>query len=282
MISGTRYQLQRDVNRQLRLATEVARAQTEISTGKRILAPSDDPVGAARVSEIARTQANQEIWRANLNGAQALASNAEGALAALTTAFNRANELMLSAANGTLSAENRNAIALELDSIAEEVAGLRETRDSRGELLFPAASASVRIPVGADLAIAAVGTREGVFETVATAAGPRSLSAILTAAAAAVRSNNPAAIAAALTDTNAGSRHVIAAHAEQGSRGARIDALRERIESSALDLAEERSSVESADVMEVVARLQSKQLSLEAAQATFARINRATLFDLLS
>jgi flagellar hook-associated protein 3 FlgL len=34
--------------------------------------------------------------------------------------------------------------------------------------------------------------------------------------------------------------------------------------------------------MEVVARLQSRQLSLEAAQATFARINRSTLFDLLS
>jgi flagellar hook-associated protein 3 FlgL len=282
MISGTRFQLQRDVNRQLRLATDVARAQAEISTGKRILAPSDDPIGAARVAEIGRSQANQEIWRTNLDTALALASNAEGVLAALTTAFDRANELILSASTATQSAENRRALALELDSIAEEVAVLRETRDSRGELLFPAASAAIRIPVGPDLAIAAGGTREGVFETVGTAAGPRSLAAILASAAAAVRGGDPAAIAAALDQTNAGSRHVIAAHAEQGSRGARIDTLRDRLESSALGLEEERSSVESADVMEVVARLQSKQLSLEAAQATFARINRATLFDLLS
>jgi flagellar hook-associated protein 3 FlgL len=282
MISGTRYQLQRDVNRQMRLATEVARAQAEISTGKRILAPSDDPVGAARVSEIGRSQANQDIWRTNLDSALALASNAEGVLAALTTAFDRANELMLSASTATQSAENRSAIALELDSIAEEVALLRETRDSRGELLFPAAASAIRIPVGPGLSIAAVGTREGVFDTVATAAGARSLGAIMASAAAAVRGGDPAAIAAALSETNAGSRHVIAAHGEQGSRGARIDTLRDRIESSALNLEEERSSIESADVMEVIARLQSRQVSLEAAQATFARINRATLFDLLS
>ncbi|HZG46968.1 MAG TPA: flagellin, partial [Allosphingosinicella sp.] len=276
------YQLQREVNQQLRLATEVARAQAEISSTKRILAPSDDPVGAARVSDIARAQANQEIWRTNLDSADALASNAEGVLAALTSAFDRANQLMLSASNGTQSPENRNAIALELESIAEEVAALRETRDSRGGLLFPTAAASLRLPVGPDLSIAAVGTREGVFETVATSGGARSLHAILASAAAAVRSNDPAAIATALAETNAGSAHVIAAHSEQGSRGARIDTLRDRIASSAIALKEERANIEGADIMEVVARLQSKQLSLEAAQATFARINRSTLFDLLS
>jgi flagellar hook-associated protein 3 FlgL len=282
MITGTRYQLQREVNQQLRLATDVARAQAEISSSKRILAPSDDPVGAARVSDIARAQANQQVWRTNLDTAQALASTGEGVLAALTSAFDRANELMLSASNATLSVENRAAIALELESIAEEVAILRETRDTRGGLLFPAAAASLRLPVGPDLNIAAVGTREGVFDTVSTPGGPRSLHAIVAAAAAAVRSNDPAAISAALAETNAGSAHVIAAHAEQGSRGARIETLRDRLASSALALQEERASVEGADIMEVVARLQSKQVSLEAAQATFARINRSTLFDLLS
>ncbi|HEX8366466.1 MAG TPA: flagellin-like protein [Allosphingosinicella sp.] len=282
MISGTRYQLQREVNRQLRLATDVARAQAEISTGKRILAPSDDPVGAARVADIGRTQANQDTWRTNLDSASALASNAEGVLAALTSAFDRVNELMLRASNATLSAENRSAIALELESIAEEVATLRDTRDSRGEPLFASASAAIRIPVGVDLAIAAVGTRESIFESADTPAGTRSLTAILDGAVNAVRSGNPAAIAGALDQTNAGTRHIISAHGEQGSRGARIETLRDRLEGYAIELEEERSSVESADIMEVVARLQSRKLSLDAAQATFARINRSTLFDLLS
>ncbi len=281
MISGTRYQLQREVNAQLRLATDVARAQAEISSGKRILAPSDDPVGAARLADIVRTQASQTAWRTNLDTAAALASNAEGVLATLKTSFDRVNELMLAASNGTLSAENRNAVALELESIAEEIAVLRDTRDSRGEPLFPSATSAVRIPVGADLTIAAVSTREAVFDTAPTASGPRSLSSIVAEAVTALRANDPAAIAAALRATNAATAHVVAAHADQGSRGARIDTLADRLEAQALGLEEERASVEGADIMEVVARLQAKQLSLEAAQATFARINRSNLFDLL-
>jgi flagellar hook-associated protein 3 FlgL len=282
MISGTRYQLQREVNRQLRLATDVARAQAEISSGKRILAPSDDPVGAARIAEINRAEANQTTWRVNLDNAAALASTAEGVLDAAKTAFERVNELMLAVSNGTLSAENRQAAALEIESIAEEIAVLRDTRDSRGNPLFPAAAQAIRIPVGADLDIAAVGTREGVFDTVVTPSGTTSLTGILASAIAAVRSNDPAAIAAALGQTNAAASHVIAAHADQGSRGARIDSLSDRLGRLGVGLEEERAAVEGADIMEVVARLQSKQLSLEAAQATFARINRSTLFDLLT
>ena len=283
MISGTRYQLQREVNQQIRLATEIARAQAEISAGgKRILSPSDDPVGAARIADITRAQANQGTWKSNLNVAAALASNAEGVLDSLSSTFNRVNELMLSVSNGTLSKEDRAAVALELESIAEEVAVLRDTRDSRGQALFPAASASIRIPVGPDLDIAAVGTRDAVFDGVATAGGVRSLSAILNAAVTAVRSNNPAAIQSALADTNAAATHVIASHAEQGSRGARIDSLLERIQTNAVDLQAERSTIESSDITQLVATIQARQLSLDAAQATFARINRSTLFDLLS
>src|SRR3546814_19506862 len=66
MISGTRYRLTAEINRQSDLAREIARAQMEISTQKRILNPSDDPIGAARVAEIDRTQANEEAWRRNV------------------------------------------------------------------------------------------------------------------------------------------------------------------------------------------------------------------------
>ncbi len=282
MISGTRYQLQREVNRQLRLATEIARTQAQISTGKRLLAPSDDPVAAARISELNRAEADQAAWRSNLDGAAAAASNAEGVLDGLVTAFDRVNELMLSVSNGTLSAANREAIALELESIAEEVATLRGSRDTRGQPLFPPAAAAIRIPVGPDLHIAAVASREAVFDTIATPAGTSSLTAILGAAVAAVRGGNPAAIAASLGATNAASGHAISAHAQQGSRGARIDALIERFETAEVARGDERARVEGADVPELVARIQTQQLSLDAAQAVFARINRSTLFDLLT
>lgn len=280
MISGTRYQLRLEMNRQLGLAADIARGQAEISSGKRILAPSDDPAAAARISDIARTQANEATWRTNLDRAYALSQSADDVLASVVNGYDRAGELMLAASNATLSAENRRAIALELASIAEEIATLRDTRDSRGELLF-SAGAALGIPVGPDLAITAVNSRAVVFDSVTVTAGTSDLVAIIRNAAAAVGSNDPAAIAAALAEVTAGASHAVAARGEQGARGSRIDAIAERLESSRIGLSEERSSLESADIMEVIARLQAKQVSLEAAQAAFARINRSNLFDLI-
>jgi hypothetical protein len=41
MINGTRYRLDMDINRQVALSRDIARSQTEISTGKRIQALFD-------------------------------------------------------------------------------------------------------------------------------------------------------------------------------------------------------------------------------------------------
>lgn len=281
MITGTRYQLQREVNRQMRLASEIARAQSEISAGgKRILAPSDDPVGAARVAAITRSQTDNATWKTNLNAAAALSSNAEGVLDAMVSAFDRVNELMLGAANGTMSAENRLAAALEIESIAAEIATLRETQDSRGALLFPPAAQSIAIPVGENLDISAVASREAVFN-LTTAAGTFSLTGILADAVTALRANDPAAISASLAMTNKASSRTIANHAEQGARGARIDALADRLVTNELGLMEEKSGIESADITELLATISAKKLSLDAAQAVFARVNQSILFDLL-
>ncbi len=282
MITGTRYQLQREISRQMRLASDMARAQMEISAGgNRILAPSDDPIGAARVAEITRNQANSAAWKANLNAAAALSSNAEGVLDTMVSAFDRVNELMLAASNGTLSAENKQAAALEIESIASEIATLRDTQDSRGAFLFPPAAQAILIPVGENLEIAAVGKQEVIFNLFIPPSTARPLTTVLSDAVAALRANDPAAIAASLAQTNQASTHVIAAQAEQGARGARIDALADRLLSNELGLKEEKSAVQDVNISELLASISAKKLSLDAAQAVFARVNQSTLFDLL-
>ena len=280
MISGTRYQLRLETNRQLRLAGEIARAQAEISTGKKILAPSDDPAAAARISDIARSQANQTTWRTNLDKAMATYAQADGVLKSLGTTFTRAAELMVQASSRTLSNDDRNAISLELESLSQHVASLRDTRDSRGELVFPL-GAAIRIPVAANLELTAVAGRTTVFDNVTTPYGTTDLVKILNDAALAVRGNAAASINALLNEVNAGVRHVASTHADHGSRGNRIEDMIEQSESVKIVMADERKGLESADIAEVIARLQAKELSLEAAQAAFARIHRSNLFDLI-
>ena len=284
MISGTRYRLTMEINRQIALSRDIARNQTEISTGKRIQAPSDDPVAAARVASIARSQANDTAFKSNLNLASALAARADTTLKSVGSALDRASELMVQGANGTLSDGDRATIALELRSIALDIGSLKDTKDNRGSNLFMSGG-SLRIPVASGVSLEAVGTREDVFESVPTSAGPQDIAAIVSAAADALSLTDPTARAAAIATSvdavSAAVDHVANARGQQGALASRIDALLERQADSGLQLEEERSDLESTDVTAAIARLQSQQLTLQAAQAVFSRINASTLFDIL-
>jgi flagellar hook-associated protein 3 FlgL len=278
MISGTRFRLDVEIARQARLAQEIARGQTEIASGKRILAPSDDPIGAARAAEIGRAQADEAIWARNVETASALAARSDTVLGNLALTVDRAKELMVAAASGTLSADNRAVIAGELRAIATEIAALRDTRDARGEPLFRV-NGALEIPVGAGVRIAPVATRDSIFLV------PVDLAAAVSAAADALGVADPAArsaaVAASMNALDNGLVQVASARADQGIRADRLDKIRDALAVSGLQLEEQKAGIEGADIPEVIARIQSRQLNLQAAQAIFAQVNRSSLFDLL-
>jgi len=277
MISGTRFRLNLQINRQMRLAQDIARTQAEIAMGKRILAPSDDPTGAARVAELNRTQADEATWLKNIETASMLAARADTTLKSVTIGLDRAKELMLAAATGTMSAENRVVIAEELRGIAEEIAALRQARDPRGEPLFRT-NGELEIPVDAGVRISPVLARDAVFDA------PVDVVATIQAAAIAAvepdAATRSAAIRTSLDQIDAASDQIGTAHAEQGVRAGRLEKLHERLTASDLQLEEQKAVIEGTDVPEAIARIQSRQLSLDAAQAIFARMNQRSLFDL--
>lgn len=284
MISGTRYRLTAEINRQANLGREIARTQIEIATGKRIQAPSDDPTGAALVSQLTRTQAEEATWIRNLDIAATLSDRADNALASVTANLDRANELLVAASSDTLSAENRATIAVELRAIAVDIAAIADSRDPRGGELFRTTGA-LEIPVSAENAVAPVGARDAVFGNIATAAGPRDLVTIINNAANAILVVDPvtrrASIDESLGALSVATDHIAAARADQGVRGTRIERLREQLEQSSIQIDEQKSAIEGVDLTEAIARLQSKQLSLQAAQAVLARVSQSSLFDLL-
>ncbi|MET0372979.1 MAG: flagellin-like protein, partial [Rhizorhabdus sp.] len=128
--------------------------------------------------------------------------------------------------------------------------------------------------------------RDKAFGGVATASGTKDLATILNQAAAAMETSDgtarTAALNGSLTDIAAATSHVADVHAEQGRRAAKFDTARDRLTDSATELADERGTLEGTDITATVARLQSKLLTLEAAQSAFARISKQTLFDVLS
>jgi flagellar hook-associated protein 3 FlgL len=283
MISGTRYRLTQEIARQSQLSQDIARAQADISSGKRLQTPSDDPAASARVAEIRRTQANQAVWANNVEAASATAAQVDSTLTGVGTAIDRARELMLAASSDTLAPSDRAAIAIELRGIVEDIDSYAASTDSRGYPLFPAGEA-LQIPIAASVRVAATASRAAVFN-VPTGAGPVDLARIIGDAAAAIalpdRAARTAASATALAAIETASDHMSAVRGEQGVRAARIDSVRERLVATGLLLDEERGGLEGTDISATVAGINARMLTLQAAQATFARINRSTLFDLL-
>jgi len=284
MISNTRYHLQAEISRQQKLAAEIARAQSDLSNETRLQRASDDPTASARVADIRRAQANEAVWARNVDTASALATRADATLTSVADALDRAREIVTLANSGTYNETDRATFAIELRAMADEIATLAQTQDSRGQPLFPDGD-SVAVPIGPGLFVSPSLSKDGVFTNVQTSSGPRDLAQILYDAADAMELSDPVQRetlgAAALDDIVNAVDSIAVARGDQGVRAARLDSARERFASSGLVLAEERSNLEDTDITATVAKLQAKQLSLEAAQAVFARINKQTLFDLL-
>lgn len=284
MVGITGYRLTAEINRQLDLSKGIARAQADISSGTRLQTASDDPAAWSRIAVIKRTEANQEAWLGNLDTAASVADQVSSVLDGLFNAFQRAGELMIQANGASATPSDRAAIADELLGIAADIDSAATTVDSRGLPLFPA-DTPLPIPISRVLRITATDSRPAVFDTVSTPSGTIPLAQILRDAAAAIVDPDDAtrkpASAASNDAVQAGITHISALLGQQGVRGARIDSVIERLETNALSLEEERGKLEGTDVAATLAQMQADLLSLQAAQATFARINQISLFDLL-
>ena len=97
----------------------------------------------------------------------------------------------------------------------------------------------------------------------------------------AIATGNSAQIAAAIPDVTSAIDHIANARAAVGIQANRLEQLRETQASNAIAMASERSTLEDTDLSSAIAKLNGQTITLEAAQAAFARINRRTLMDIL-
>ncbi len=276
MINAVGNRMMIEIGRQKALARSISDTQIKVSTGKKIQRASDDPVAAARIATIGRSQANSKAWSANLNTGISLNSQADTAVTAMADRVAQAREFLLAGANGSLTQADRDTLAAQLDGIAAELDGLATRRSANGELLFsPGTALSVRYD--ASTIFAPVPSLAEVFDV-----GGVSLSQMVRDGAAALRAGSAVAIGASLTTLDAGVTKTADVLGDIGQRGKRLESLQEASRAQDIDFAAERSDLESTDISEAIALLNAQTLTLDAAQAAFARINRRTLIDLLS
>ena len=270
-----------EMRRQQKLSQSIVDGQTAISTGITLNKPSDDALAWVQVSDIGRAQAQQAAWQANVSYGTTRAATAESNLSEINNLLTRAQELVTSARNGSLNDTSRAAIVEELGTIRTTIDEMLNQKDYQGTPVFDEGQSTL-VPVSRGLNLAVVGTRQEVSEGIDVDGAAMSIDEILAASIAAIEGGVDADIAGALDGVKAAQSHITIEQAKQGVRSDRLEVIGTRLTDIDIDLTERRANLEATDLQEVISRVQSQLLQLEAAQSAYARINQQTLFDLIS
>jgi flagellar hook-associated protein 3 FlgL len=114
----------------------IADTQMQVSTGRRINKPSDDPIAAARVAELDSSLARLDQYQSNSAIARNQLGLEEQALGSTIDNLQRVRELAVQANNSPLSDGDRKIIANELRQRVDALRSLANTTDANGRYLF--------------------------------------------------------------------------------------------------------------------------------------------------
>lgn len=118
--------------------TSLANLQENLTSGKRVVRASDDPVAAAQaersMTRITRIQTEQralDVQRNNIAQAESSLGDAVGLMQGM-------RELVVSAGNGTFSASDRATVANQLQGLREQLRDVANRKDTNGVPLMGA------------------------------------------------------------------------------------------------------------------------------------------------
>tara|TARA_Y100000815_G_scaffold41026_1_gene33740 strand:- start:21 stop:1280 length:1260 start_codon:yes stop_codon:yes gene_type:complete len=116
--------------------SNATRTQAQISSGKRILTPADDPVATVRLLQLSQESNRLEQFSTNMTAANNSLTQEEAILNSVNNALQRIREIAIEAGDGSLTDADRQALASELGEREEELYNLFNSRNARGEYLF--------------------------------------------------------------------------------------------------------------------------------------------------
>ena len=114
----------------------LSKTQAQLSSGKRINLPSDDPTGMARLLDIKSGIDQLDQFSRNSDFANSALALEESVLSQVNTSLLRVRELILQANNATNTTSDRTSIAEEINQRLQEITSLANSRDAAGNYLF--------------------------------------------------------------------------------------------------------------------------------------------------
>ncbi len=124
------------LNQMLRIQSATFDTQNQISTGRRVMTPADDPVASARILQINQEQSLLGQFIANTGSVENRLNLEETQVQAVTSMLARVRELTIQAGGLSMTQTDRQNIAAELETRLDELLDLANTRASNGEYIF--------------------------------------------------------------------------------------------------------------------------------------------------
>lgn len=112
------------------------KVQQQMTTGRRIVTPSDDPVAAAQVLNVQQSKDINTQFATNIKYATTALTYEEGHLGSIVDMFGNIKELAVSATSSSLTSSQRTAIATELRARFDGLMAIANAKDENGQYLF--------------------------------------------------------------------------------------------------------------------------------------------------
>jgi len=289
-----------DMSRNLLFALDNIREQSDqaleqLSTGRRVNAPSDDPAAASGWLAVRSEMAQTDQFARNLSGLRMLISTADSALNGVVSALTRAISLGTQGGSGTVSAEQRQALAEEVGHLQEQVVDLANT-SVNGVYLFagtevsnkpyamdPLAASGVTY-AGNNSAVSVEISKGQVLQTqtpgseIFNASGNDVFQALHDLYQALTSGGDVAAATAAVKSSL---EHVSLQRISYGSALAQLDQTEQSLGDAKVQLSAREDDLVGADLAEVASRFSRIQTALNAAIQAGGKASQLSLLDFL-
>jgi flagellin len=264
-----------NTHRQLQASSAAAsKSMEKLSSGYRINRAADDAAGLA-ISEKMRGQIGGLAQaQRNAQDGISLVQTAEGALGEVHSMLQRVRDLSTQFKNGTLSADDKDAIAAEVFQIAGEVKNIAEDTKFNGNVLLEGATFSFQVGANdSETITTSAATLSGAIGTAGTG-GLVELSGLSSAAAAKTALDTGGALAGLSTIDNA-IKNVSTVRANFGAVQNRLEHRLNNLATYQENLTASESRIRDVDMASEMTKFTKLNILQQAGTSMLAQANQA-------
>ncbi|MEC0106233.1 flagellar hook-associated protein FlgL [Paenibacillus taichungensis] len=271
----------------------------QISTGRKINKPSDDPVGVTYALRYRAELAANEQYQTNTDAAVSWLDTTDSNMQQALDVMKRLKELAIQGSNGTLSGSDLEAVNLEVDELKNHLVDIGNTQ-IRGKYIFNGQTYD-QMPYqlsGGVTEFADVETDNGGViysisqqvtfqintsgnEFFGSKTETDNIFRIIDNLSAALNSEDQDAVSQQLENIESRSNKMQAALSEVGARSNRIELVQNRLLDQNLNFTTLQSKTEDADVASLMIQATSAQTIYEASLKSSAQIMQPSLMDFM-